>query len=97
MREIQISFSYTNGLFYIFATKKPMKLPKYLIADNSSLENDIFVIHTEFPRFIINISDDEIEWFDHFSEKEAKENADEIEKIIAKAYDFFEKEMENYD
>jgi len=74
-----------------------MKLPTYLIADNSALQDDIFVIHTEFPRFILNIYTDEIEWLDNFSEKEANENADIIEQAVKKAYDFFDKEMENYE
>ncbi len=74
-----------------------MKLPVYLIADNSSLEDDIFVIHTEFPRFILNVSTDEIEWLDQFTEQEAKENADTIEESVKKAYDFFDEEMKNYE
>jgi hypothetical protein len=74
-----------------------MKLPQYLIADHSELQDDIFVLHTAYPRFIINIATDEIEWFDNFSEQEAKENADVIEKVITGAYDFFEKEMKNYE
>ena len=38
-----------------------MVLPKFLLADNSSFPEDIFVLHTEFPRFLINLKDDEIE------------------------------------
>jgi len=74
-----------------------MKLPVYLIADNSAHEDDIFVIHTEFPRFILNLNTDEIEWLDQFSEQEAKENADIIEESIKNAYDFFDSEMKNYE
>ncbi len=74
-----------------------MKLPEFLIADNSALQDDIFVLHTGFPRFIINIATDEIEWFDRFSEQEAKENADVIEATVKAAYDFFDEEMKNYD
>jgi len=74
-----------------------MKTPPYLIADNSTLENDIFVIHTEFPRFLLNLYTDEIEWLDQFSEQEAKENADIIEESVKKAYDFFDAEMKNYE
>jgi len=73
-----------------------MNLPKYLIADYSGLQDDIFVLHTEFPRFIININTDEIEWLDEFSQQDAKENADIIEQSVAGAYDFFDKEMEKY-
>jgi hypothetical protein len=74
-----------------------MKLPEYLIADNSQLQDDIFVLHTVYPRFIINITTDEIEWFDEFTQQEAKENADIIENVIAGAYDFFEAEIKNYE
>jgi len=74
-----------------------MKLPKFLIADHSALQDDIFVLHTEFPRFLINISTDEIEWFDEFNQKEVKENADMIESVISSAYDFFESEIKNYE
>ena len=74
-----------------------MNIPKYLIADHSALEDDIFVLHTEFPRFLLNVHTDEIEWLDRFSEQDAKENADAIEQAVAGAYDFFEREMENYE
>ncbi len=74
-----------------------MKLPVYLIADNSSLEDDVFVVHTEFPRFILNVSTDEIEWLDTISEQEAKENADAIEEAVKNAYEFFDEEMKNYE
>ncbi len=74
-----------------------MKLPEFLIADNSTLPDDIFVLHTVFPRFILNVATDEIEWFDQFSEQEANENVDVIEQTVKAAYDFFEKEMKNYE
>ena len=73
-----------------------MNLPKYLIADHSSLQDDIFVLHTEFPRFLLNIHTDQIEWLDEFSEKEAEENADIIELAVTGAYNFFDEEMERY-
>ena len=34
-----------------------MNLPKFLLADNSQFPEDIFVLHTEFPRFMINLKD----------------------------------------
>jgi len=74
-----------------------MNLPKYLIADNSQLEDDIFVLHTEFPRFLVNLNTDEIEWFDSFSKQDAEENADLIEQTVTGAYDFFDREMKNYE
>jgi len=74
-----------------------MKLPKYLIADNAQLVDDIFVLHTEFPRFLININTDEIEWLDEFSQEDAEQNAQIIEESVAAAFDFFDAEMKNYD
>ncbi len=43
-----------------------MELPKFILGDNTDLPNAIFVIHTEFPRFIINLEDDNVEWFEDF-------------------------------
>jgi len=33
-----------------------MTIPKFLIGDHSAHEDAIFVIHTEFPRFIIDLT-----------------------------------------
>ena len=37
-----------------------MELPKFVIADNTDFPDDIFIIHLDYPRFIINLKDDEI-------------------------------------
>ena len=50
-----------------------MKLPKFILGDNSDFPSAIFVIHTEFPRFIINLETDEIEWFEDFDQQDEKE------------------------
>ena len=39
-----------------------MELPKFLIADNSELEEALFVIHTEYPRFILNVYNQNCWW-----------------------------------
>ena len=41
-----------------------MNLPKFVLADNSEFPDDIFVIHLDYPRFIINLTKDEVEIFD---------------------------------
>ena len=41
-----------------------MKLPKFLMADNSEFPDDLFVVHTEYPRFILNVEEEEVEWLD---------------------------------
>ena len=49
-----------------------MELPKYILGDNTDFPNAIFVIHTEFPRFIINLENDEVEWFEDFDKSDEK-------------------------
>ncbi|MDG1058095.1 MAG: hypothetical protein P8O94_02595 [Flavobacteriaceae bacterium] len=72
-----------------------MEVPKFLIADNSTLQDEIFVLHTEYPRFLLNVSNDEILWLEEFG----KEDQDELEKIteelIEEALAFFDTEIES--
>ena len=70
-----------------------MELPKLLIADNSSLQNVIFIIHTEYPRFIINVTNDEVSWLEDFDIKDEKILHSESEKLIDEAFNFYDKEM----
>ena len=74
-----------------------METPKFLLADNSDYE-DAFVLHTEYPRFLINIHTDEVEWFDELDEEDGEEEIqDQVNKLIEEAFDFFENEIEAYD
>ena len=70
-----------------------MELPKFLLADNSSLQNVIFIIHTEYPRFIINITNDQVCWLEDFDKKDEKILHSESEKLIDEAFNFYDKEM----
>ena len=71
-----------------------MELPKFLIADNSSLRNVTFVIHTEYPRFIINISNDEVHWLEDFDKNDEEILYSESEKLINEAFNFYDKEID---
>lgn len=71
-----------------------MELPKFLLADNSKYPEDIFVLHTEYPRFLINLKDDEIEWFEDLSNENEQDLANELEKLIEQANTFYDLEME---
>ena len=70
-----------------------MELPKFLIADNSSLQNVIFIIHTEYPRFIMNITNDEVHWLEDFDKKDEEVLHSESEQLINEAFNFYDKEM----
>ena len=74
-----------------------MQLPKFILGDNTDYPNAIFVIHTEFPRFIINLADDEVEWFEDFDDEDEKELENETENAIKLATEFYDNEISKYD
>ncbi|WP_299104157.1 hypothetical protein [uncultured Tenacibaculum sp.] len=74
-----------------------MNLPKFLLADNSNHPEDIFVLHTEYPRFLINLKDDEIEWFEDLSNENEQDLANEMEALIEAAGKFYDEEMSKYE
>ena len=74
-----------------------MTLPKFILGDNSDYPNAIFVIHTEFPRFIINLENDEVEWFEDFDDEDQKELETETENAIKDATEFYDAEIAKYE
>ena len=73
-----------------------MTLPKFILGDNTDYSEAIFVIHTEFPRFIINLQDDEVEWFEEFDQHDQKEIEAETENLIKEASEFYDREVARY-
>lgn len=73
-----------------------MELPKFVIADNSDFPDDIFVIHLEYPRFLINLKDDSIEFLEEIEEEDQQELESEMEHLITIAGEFYDREMERY-
>lgn len=73
-----------------------MELPKYLMGDNTEHQDAIFVIHTEYPRFIINLVDDEIEWWESFERTDEEALAVEVAVLIEEASAFYDEEMKRY-
>ncbi len=74
-----------------------MELPKYILGDNTDYPNAIFVIHTDFPRFIINLENDEVEWLEDFDQHDEKELMNETERLIQEASEFYDREVSRYD
>lgn len=74
-----------------------MELPKFLLGDNSEFPDALFVIHTEFPRFILNVENDEVEWLEDFDEEDQKELEAEAETLMELAFDFYDREIEHYE
>ncbi|HIE45824.1 MAG TPA: hypothetical protein EYG80_01230 [Flavobacteriaceae bacterium] len=74
-----------------------MELPRFLTADNTNNPNDNFVIHTEYPRFIINLIDDEIEWLEDITITDQADFTNQVAELIDEATAFYDKEMKNYE
>jgi len=69
-----------------------MVLPKFLVADNSEFPENVYVVHMQKPRFIIDVDSEEIKWLGN-----EPEGDDVIAELIKQAMDFYETELENYE
>ncbi|MGB5419506.1 hypothetical protein [Algibacter sp.] len=74
-----------------------MSLPKFILGDNTEFPDAIYVIHTEFPRFIINLENDAVEWFEDFDAEDQNELETETENAIKEASEFYDNEVAKYD
>ena len=72
-----------------------MDIPKFLIADNSSLKEEIFVLHTEYPRFLLNVSNDDILWLEEFGQDDQEELEKVTQDLIEEALKFLDQEIES--
>ena len=74
-----------------------MDFPKFLLGDNTDYPDAIFVIHTEYPRFIINLENDDVEWLEDFDKSDEKELATLAEELITEASEFYDREVSRYE
>lgn len=74
-----------------------MELPKFILGDNTDYPDAIYVIHTDFPRFIINLENDDVEWLEEFDAEDQKELEAETENLIQQATDFYDREVARYE
>ena len=73
-----------------------MDLPKFVLADNTDFPDDIFIIHLDFPRFLVNLENDEVEFLEDIEANEEDDVSEEMEKLIKLAGEFYDREMERY-
>jgi hypothetical protein len=69
-----------------------MELPQFLLADNTDFPDSVFIIHNDFPRFIWNIVEDEVEWLDDLKGEE-DDLVQEIAHLLERAENFYDREM----
>ena len=74
-----------------------MELPKFVLGDNTDFPDDIFIIHLDYPRFIINLKDDEVEIMEEPEDLDEAELNAEMEGLIEQANAFYDREMERYE
>lgn len=73
-----------------------MKLPKFLLGDNSEFPDDLYVVHTEYPRFILSVEEEEVEWLDDTEEPTA-DLTEEYSKLVEEAFNWCDQELDKYD
>ena len=73
-----------------------MELPKFILGDNTDYEEDIFIVHLDYPRCIINLLNDEVEWLEEPEGSEAELSIAGAE-LVEEASRFYDREMERYD
>lgn len=73
-----------------------MELPKFLLGDNTDYPAAIFIVHTEYPRFVINLENDEVEWLEEFAREDERELESETKNLIAQATEFYDREVSRY-
>jgi UTP-glucose-1-phosphate uridylyltransferase len=74
-----------------------MQIPRFLIGDNAHHPEDIFIIHMDYPRFIINLKDDELEFLEEIEKKDKEELEEETKTLIEEASRFYDEQMEFYE
>lgn len=72
-------------------------LPEFLLADSSDHPDAIFVVHTTFPRFVINLQNDEIEWWENFKGEDKEAATQELAQWIEQATQFYDREISKYE
>jgi hypothetical protein len=73
-----------------------MELPKFMLGDNTDFPQAIFVVHTEYPRFVLDLANDELEWLEDISGEDQKELSLQAEQLIVEAGNFYDREVTRY-
>ena len=74
-----------------------MDLPKFLIADSSELKDTLFIIHTSYPRFFLNVINDEIHWMEEFDKEDKLELESQTARLVEEGLLFYDQEIENFE
>jgi hypothetical protein len=67
------------------------------MADNTDFPDSVFIVHTEYPRFIIDLKTDEVEWLEEFSRDDENELNALTEELIEQATAYYDREIARYE
>ncbi len=67
-----------------------------MLGDNTDFPQAIFVVHTEYPRFVLDLANDELEWLEDISGEDQKELSLQAEQLIVEAGNFYDREVTRY-
>lgn len=73
-----------------------MKTPEFLFADNTAVDT-VFIVHTVFPRFVLNVKDDEMEIWDEIPEEDLSQVQAELVALTQRALAFYDREIDDID
>ena len=54
------------------------------------------MVHTQFPRFILNLANDELEWWETFTKEDKESATEEVALWIERATEFYDNEVNKY-
>ena len=79
-----------------------MEIPKFLVGDNTEFQDTVYIIHTQAPRFILNLDTDDIKWFDDdlpelLGTDDEAELTTAISGVLAEADEFYQREIDRYE
>ena len=74
-----------------------MTLPKFLLGDNTDFPSATFVVHTEYPRFVVNLENDEVTWLEEFTDEDSDELTTIVNNLIEEAVAFYDREVRRYE
>jgi len=74
-----------------------MSFPRFLMGDNAHYPDDIFVVHLEYPRFVINLKDDSVEFLEDLDAADEENLTEETKNLVEEASRFYDEQTALYD
>ena len=68
-----------------------------LVGDNTDQPENVYIIHTEYPSFVIDLDTDDVEWLDQIEGEDETELTDEMNRLLSEANTFYMREVDRYE